>query len=964
MKKIISLISTTLLIISQVFSQGNECTSAQNLGTLPTPSACPSGTGASVAVSGTNVGATPGSPYIYVAGCSASVPANDVWYSFVASGYELQVTVNSSFSSPQVTCYYGSCSALAGKGCARGTSGTVTLILDQMTIGSTYYLQVSGGTGQTGSFTMDVKNNIGCTDCLVASTISATPTPVSGTWAPGQTVNFCYHIAQYNQVNTNWLHGVQLSFGSGWNTSSIVATPPPACQGTGTWAYFPSGIGVVNGQTWGPGFYFDTSDPGTNPANNFGDNCVGPQPASAWNFCFSITTSSSCTPGSDLSVTVNTSGDGESGGWTSSGCVGDPASMISAVGACCAPTISQNNDTLTSSSSAAYQWYLNGVLISGATGQQYIISQPGTYTVETTHSTGCIATSIPFVIGPASVSISQTAGSNPACESSSVAFTATPVNGGSSPVYQWTVNNINAGTNSAVFSTATLTNNDTVRCILISDYAGVDTSNAIIMSIMSAPAVLANASSAMICTGDSVVLSGSGALTYAWDNGVSNNVYFMPTSTLTYNVTGTDVNGCSGSDAVTIVVSSFPAVPTISQTDSVLTSSSALNNQWFLDNVATGVTTQNFVATQNGLYHVVVVNAAGCSSQSAPFSFVMVWPGDANNDSLDNNFDLLPIGLFHSQTGTPRSTISTTWQGWASINWGISQSNGHDVKHADCNGDGVVDNSDVLAVIQNFSSVHTIALPNSAGVRTVDPDLFFSSSSSTYLPGDWIDIDIIAGNNSTPVSDLYGLAFNVNYDASLVEPGTEILFYPVTWLGDTTIDALKFSRVESTSNTAFGAVTRFDHTNRSGYGKIATLRFQARTTISSASTLNFSFSSYLANDSSGANKLFNDSSYSVLIDPLATGIEDHNIASQISVYPNPFSDHTSINYYLNEKSVVSLEIYNAIGQNIQTLVNTTQSAGSYSYNFSAKELGMDAGIYFMKITIDGKSTMKRIVEME
>jgi hypothetical protein len=67
---------------------------------------------------------------------------------------------------------------------------------------------------------------------------------------------------------------------------------------------------------------------------------------------------------------------------------------------------------------------------------------------------------------------------------------------------------------------------------------------------------------------------------------------------------------------------------------------------------------------------------------------------------------------------------------------------------------------------------------------------------------------------------------------------------------------------------------------------------------------------------------------------------------------------------LNERSKVSVEMYNAIGQNIQTLTNQTQSAGSHSYDFSAKELGMDAGIYFVKIIIDGKSTMKRIVKMK
>ena len=40
-----------------------------------------------------------------------------------------------------------------------------------------------------------------------------------------------------------------------------------------------------------------------------------------------------------------------------------------------------------------------------------------------------------------------------------------------------------------------------------------------------------------ICTGQSVTLSGSGAVTYDWDNGITDNTAFTPTTTTTYTVT-------------------------------------------------------------------------------------------------------------------------------------------------------------------------------------------------------------------------------------------------------------------------------------------------------------------------------------------------------------------------------------------------------------------------------------------
>ena len=48
-----------------------------------------------------------------------------------------------------------------------------------------------------------------------------------------------------------------------------------------------------------------------------------------------------------------------------------------------------------------------------------------------------------------------------------------------------------------------------------------------------------------VCEGDQVTLSGSGAVTYAWDNGITDGVSFTPpVGTTTYSVVGNDANGC------------------------------------------------------------------------------------------------------------------------------------------------------------------------------------------------------------------------------------------------------------------------------------------------------------------------------------------------------------------------------------------------------------------------------------
>lgn len=57
------------------------------------------------------------------------------------------------------------------------------------------------------------------------------------------------------------------------------------------------------------------------------------------------------------------------------------------------PVVTASGDTLTSTPAASYQWFRNGVLISGATDQQYVALQGGDYSVEIVDSLGCTASS-------------------------------------------------------------------------------------------------------------------------------------------------------------------------------------------------------------------------------------------------------------------------------------------------------------------------------------------------------------------------------------------------------------------------------------------------------------------------------------------------------------------------------------------------------------------------------------------
>jgi photosystem II stability/assembly factor-like uncharacterized protein len=76
-------------------------------------------------------------------------------------------------------------------------------------------------------------------------------------------------------------------------------------------------------------------------------------------------------------------------------------------------------------------------------------------------------------------------------------------------------------------------------------------------------------------------------------------------------------------------------------------------------------------------------------------------------------------------------------------------------------------------------------------------------------------------------------------------------------------------------------------------------------------------------------------------------------------YPNPFNPTTVIRYTLPRNSLVTVKVYDALGREMQTLVNEHQTEGNQSVTFSAS--GLPSGVYFYKLQTGSYSAVKRLV---
>jgi PKD repeat protein len=180
--------------------------------------------------------------------------------------------------------------------------------------------------------------------------------------------------------------------------------------------------------------------------------------------------------------------------------------------------------------------------------------------------------------------------------------------------------------------------NSTLYTVIVTSAQGCQASDAVQVSVVPPPTIVLTNEDPVLCPGDTLTLSVSGADLYTWSPALfisatsGDQVQVWPPSTYTWTVNGSTMIGCSGQASVTVTVAPPPTTPVITWADMELSSTAAATYQWYLNGVAIpGATAQILVPGENGNYTVVTTDAFGCSATSAGYLFTSV--GIATGDA-------------------------------------------------------------------------------------------------------------------------------------------------------------------------------------------------------------------------------------------------------------------------------------------------------------------------------------------
>lgn len=462
---------------------------------------------------------------------------------------------------------------------------------------------------------------------------------------------------------------------------------------------------------------------------------------------------------------------------------------------------------------------------------------------------------------------------------------------------------------------------------------------------------------------------GAGAYTFMWNTPPFQSVSCATNLTAgTYSIEVTDANACSATISVSITEPAPITAHLVSSTGGsipdTLTTIYTGGNPPYTFTGSNSTTVPVMYIDSFGLgscFSASVVDANGCVAFTDTVCYVCtnqcVWPGDADDNGIADNNDLLSIGLGYSTNGPARAQVNIGWFGHNATNWLDTLPDATNYKHLDCDGNGTINANDTTAIIQNFGLTHAKTNEQKPW-RMSDPALYVNLVPDTARAGDTMIANLILGDINIPASNVYGLAFTVNYDANVVDTLKTRAVFGSSWLGTAT-DKIAIAKDLSETGQIKCAITRIDHAARSGNGQIGQVSFVITTDNINGKNLAYYgvdvwISDLVVIDNSGNVIPVNEGRDSNVVEfePLSVGEMQINPGS-LKMYPNPATDRVQL-MVTNNLLGAEIKLTDLNGRILKSvLVNAT--------NLTINTTEYDSGVYLVQLVSNQGMITKRLV---
>ena len=601
-------------------------------------------------------------------------------------------------------------------------------------------------------------------------------------------------------------------------------------------------------------------------------------------------------------------------------------------------------------SGATYSWSGPNLFSSSSQNQKVsanaTLAMAGTYSVTVTVN-GCASiagtTSVVVNILP---SVSSIVSSTSVCTGFSETLTGT-----GALSYNWS-GGISDGISFIPGSTATYTVTGT-------DGNGCKNTATQTITVNPLPTVGINASATTVCAGTSVTLNGTGATTYVWSGGVFDGTSFLPGSTGTYLVTGTDINSCVNTATQTITVNNIPATPTLisgntavcpnaNQTYSISSVTGAISYTWTLPSGWSGTSDSTHIITLTGTNsgNILVTADNTCGNSTPQNLSIAVGSTPATPAAI--------IGNTVVCSGTPQTfylvavanatsyswTLPVTWSGTSSID-SISPVIGTSGGTISVIANGTCGNSSAQTLAITFGNApsqpssilgvtHLCDSSSTAYAVTNDP----AATSYTWtLPNGWTGTSTNSIITATASAFSGVITVTANNGCGASTPQTINVF-------GSSIPIVTLSPFGTVCQSAGASVLS---------GGSPTGGIYSGTGVNS-NTFNPSIAglgTYMITYTYTQGACVRIDSAAITVD-LCTGIVSNTNPQDISIYPNPATDR--LNITLGNQQQLLVEIYDIIGNIVlKSFIHNTESFINIEQ--------FDKGMYLVRLMDEGNNIL-------